>query len=452
MRLLIVGGSDAGITAGLRARELDPTVDVDLLVADNYPNFSICGIPYHVSGEVPEWRSLAHRTTDDLLGAGLQLHLNERAVAIDADAHTVTTQAETGPRTIDYDRLVVATGAKPIRPPIKGLDNLGPADGVHLLHTMDDTFAITRGLGTGAASAVIVGAGYIGMEMAEALRTLGLDVTVVEQLGQVLPRTLDPDLAQLIENELVRHGVRVLCGTTVTSLERAAAKVQVTVSADGQPTILSADLVLVVTGVRPDTQLAVEAGAKTGAANGLDVDTTMRTNLPDVFAAGDCVHTHHRLLADPIYIPLGTTAHKQGRVAGENAVGGQASYAGSLGTQVVRIFGLVAAATGLRNADAAAAGYQPATTATQAYDHKIYYPGATLITEHLTGDMITGKLLGAQLVGTLDAQIAKRADIFAATLFYGGTIDDIADLDLTYTPPLGMPYDAIQVAAQAWHP
>ena len=453
MRLVIIGGSDAGITAGLRGRQLDPATDVHLIVADDYPNYSICGIPYHVSGEVPDWRSLAHRSKAELQNAGLQLHLNERAVGINVDLRTVATTTSSGEtRTIDYDRLIIGTGAVPNQPPIAGLDQLGPADGVQMLHTMADTFAVMETLKSGATSAVIVGAGYIGLEMAEALRTRGLEVTVVEQLGQVLPRTLDPQLAGLIEDELRRNGVGVSCNTIVTSVQRSGSQLEVQTSQlpDGAGTALAADLVLIVTGVRPDTRLAVEAGAKIGFAGAIAVDTGMRTNLPDVFAAGDCVHTHHRLLDGPTYLPLGTTAHKQGRIAGENAVGGDTTYAGSLGTQVVRIFDLVAAATGLRDTDATAAGYHPATVAAEAYDHKVYYPGATWISHNLTADTITRRLLGAQLVGHLHAQVAKRIDILATAIYYGGSIDDIPLLDLSYTPPLASPYDAIQTAAHAW--
>jgi NADPH-dependent 2,4-dienoyl-CoA reductase/sulfur reductase-like enzyme len=254
---------------------------------------------------------------------------------------------------------------------------------------------------------------------------------------------------------LERNGVTVACSTAVAAVEKSGTRLRVHTAPAGQEPggtgeMLTADLVLVVTGVRPDTQLAVDAGAKTGVGGALAVDTGMRTNLPDVYAAGDCVHTHHRLLDHPTYVPLGTTAHKQGRVAGENAVGGTATYAGSLGTQVVRIFDLVAAATGLRDEQAAAAGYRPTTAAAQADDHKIYYPGATPITQRITGATASRRLLGAQLVGHLPAQISKRVDILATTIFYGGTVDDIPDLDLSYTPPLGSPYDAIQNAALAW--
>jgi NADPH-dependent 2,4-dienoyl-CoA reductase/sulfur reductase-like enzyme len=311
---------------------------------------------------------------------------------------------------------------------------------------MTDTFAVTRTLGRGAGRTVIVGAGYIGLEMAEALRRRGLEVTVVEQLGQVLPRTLDSELAGLVRAELERNGVTVACDTAVTRIGSSGGDLRVETATAALP----ADLVLVVTGVRSDVELAVDAGVKTGTRGAIAVDTQMRTNPADVYAAGDCVHTHHRLLDAPTYIPLGTTAHKQGRVAGENAVGGTVTYAGFLGTQVVRVFDLVAAATGLRDTEATAAGYRPATTAAVANDHKICYPGATPISQRITADLVTRKLLGAQLVGHVTAEISKRIDILATTLFYGGTIDDIGDLDLSYTPPLGSPYDAIQTTAHAW--
>lgn len=448
--IVIVGGSDAGILAGLRARELAPQTEVTLVVADAYPNFSICGIPYHVSGEVPDWRTLAHRSTEEIASAGLRLRLEERAVAIDPDAHTLTTRATSDgeEQRIDYDRLIVATGAQPQRPPIDGLDGLGPADGVHFLHTMDDTFALTRRLHRhGPQSATIVGAGYIGVEMAEALRGRGLAVTVLEQRPQVLPRTLDAALADRVARRMHEHGVDIVCGVTVRAVRRAGNRLLVDTD-DGA--VSETDLVLVVTGVRPDTALAATAGVQLSANGAIAVDVGMRTNLPDVFAAGDCVQTHHRLLGTPTYLPLGTTAHKQGRVAGENAVGGTAQFAGSLGTQAVRVFDLVVAATGLNDGTATTAGYRPLTVHATADDHKRYYPGATPIDIRLTGDVGTGRLLGAQLVGHLGAEIAKRVDIYATAITHGSTVAQLSDLDLSYTPPLGSPFDAVQVAAQAW--
>jgi NADPH-dependent 2,4-dienoyl-CoA reductase/sulfur reductase-like enzyme len=208
-------------------------------------------------------------------------------------------------------------------------------------------------------------------------------------------------------------------------------------------------MVLVVVGVRPEAALAAEAGAVLGVRGAIAVDPGMRTGLPDVFAAGDCVITHHRLLGQT-YLPLGTTAHKQGRVAGENALGGSRQFAGSLGTQVVKIFGQAAARTGLRDHEAAAAGFDPVTVQSQADDHKAYYPGSHRITMRVTGDRGTGRLLGMQLFGHRHAEIAKRVDIAATAIFHGMTIDAVSDLDLSYTPPLGSPWEAVQMGAQAW--
>jgi NADPH-dependent 2,4-dienoyl-CoA reductase/sulfur reductase-like enzyme len=207
-------------------------------------------------------------------------------------------------------------------------------------------------------------------------------------------------------------------------------------------------MVLVVVGVRPETTLAAEAGAELGVRGAIAVDPWMRTNLPDVYAAGDCVVTHHRLLG-VTYLPLGTTAHKQGRIAGENALGGHRAFAGSLGTQVVKIFDQAAARTGLRDHEAAA-GFDPVTVETQADDHKAYYPGSHRITMRVTGDRATGRLLGMQLFGHKNAEIAKRVDIAAAAIFNQMTVDAVSDLDLSYTPPLGSPWDAVQAGAQAW--
>jgi NADPH-dependent 2,4-dienoyl-CoA reductase/sulfur reductase-like enzyme len=319
---------------------------------------------------------------------------------------------------------------------------------------MGDTFAVMRTLETAApASAVIVGGGYIGLEMADALTVRGLSVTQMEQLAEVLP-TVDPELGALVHAELAAHGVEVLANTTVQVITRNTTgqpgrlHVQAA-AADGTAVTRVADMVLVVVGVRPDAALAAEAGATLGVKGAIAVDRGMRTNLPDVFAAGDCVITHHRLLGQT-YLPLGTTAHKQGRVAGENALGGNRVFAGSQGTQVVKIFDQAAARTGLRDHEAAAAGFDPVTIGSQADDHKAYYPGAHRITMRFTGDRATGRLLGMQLFGHRHAEVAKRIDIAATAIFHSMTVDAVSDLDLSYTPPLGSPWEAVQMGAQAW--
>jgi NADPH-dependent 2,4-dienoyl-CoA reductase/sulfur reductase-like enzyme len=458
MHLVMIGGSDAGISAALRARELHPTADVTVVLEDSYPNFSICGIPYYLSGEVTHWRNLAHRSLADLEAAGLRLRLNTTARRIDvAGRKLLVTSADGAEELLGYDKLIVGTGAVPVRPPIAGLAGpaaLGPDDGVHLLHSMGDTFAVMATLEQAApATAVIVGAGYIGLEMADALTIRGLVVTQLEQFPEVLP-TVDPELGALVHAELAARGVQVLTATTVQAISKAppggSGRLHVqAVTADGTAVTRAADLVLVVAGVRPEVALAADAGATLGVRGAIVVDPQMRTSVPDVFAAGDCVITHHRLLG-VTYLPLGTTAHKQGRVAGENALGGNRQFAGSLGTQVVKIFDQAAARTGLRDHEAAAAGFDPVTVASQADDHKAYYPGSHRIAIRVTGDRATGRLLGLQLFGHRHAEIAKRIDIAAAAIFNHMTVDAVSDLDLSYTPPLGSPWDAVQMAAQAW--
>jgi NADPH-dependent 2,4-dienoyl-CoA reductase/sulfur reductase-like enzyme len=457
VHLVAIGGSDAGISAALRARELDPGADVTVVVADAYPNFSICGIPYYVSGEVSHWRNLAHRTIADLEATGMQLRLDTLARRVEpGDRKLVLADSSGSEELLAYDQLVIGTGAVPVRPGIEGLDGpdaLGAGDGVHLLHSMGDTFAVMRTLEEARpASAIIVGAGYIGLEMAEALTARGLAVTQIEQMPEVLP-TVDPELGRLVRDQLSGHGVEVLTGTAVTAISRApagsSARLRIAATTGSRSVARDADMVLVVVGVRPDTSLAVSAGAALGARGAIAVDRQMRTGVPGIFAAGDCVVTHHRLLGET-YLPLGTTAHKQGRVAGENALGGSREFAGSLGTQVVKIFDHAIARTGLRDHEAVAAGRDPATVGSEADDHKAYYPGSHRIAMRFTGDRATGRLLGAQLFGHKHAEIAKRIDIAAAAIFHAMTVDAVSDLDLSYTPPLGSPWDAVQAGAQAW--
>lgn len=458
MDLVVIGGSDAGISAALRALELDAGVAATVVVADAYPNFSVCGIPYFVSGEVADWRSLAHRSVAELEATGMRLRLGTRAVRIDAAERRVEVSRPSGEaELLHYDELVVATGAAPVVPPVDGLSGpgaLGPGEGVHLLRSMDDTFAVMATLERDStSSAVIVGGGYIGLEMAEALVARGLEVTMVERLGEVLP-TVDAGVGAHVREQLTNNGVKVLTGTAVTSVGRAGegseAIVEVVASTDeGFETRLRADIVLVVTGVRPDTALGVSAGARLGAGRAIAVDEEMRTGVPGVLAAGDCVVTHHRLLGE-VWLPLGTTAHKQGRVAGENALGARRRFAGSLGTQVVKVFDHAVARTGLRDDEAAAAGFAPLTVAFEADDHKAYYPGSHRLSIHVTGDRRSGQLLGVQLFGHRDASVAKRIDTAAAAIFNGMSVESVSDLDLSYTPPLGSPWDALQLGAQAW--
>jgi NADPH-dependent 2,4-dienoyl-CoA reductase/sulfur reductase-like enzyme len=440
MRFLVIGGSDAGITAALRAREVDPTWQVTVVVADAYPNYSICGLPFFLSGETPRAESLAHRTRSEIESQGIELLLDTEAEKIDEAEHRVLVRHADGHRDLlDYDRLLIATGAVPVRPPLPGLD----APGVFQLHSMAHSFAIHDHLSArDPKRAVIVGGGYIGLEMADALRQQGLSVTLCESAPSVL-QTVDAAFGWKVQAELQRNRVKVHPATIVESIEQTSDGLRVQASG-GLRT--EADLVLVVTGVRPLVGLGQACGLILGSRGAIQVTRRMETNLPDIYAAGDCVETHHRLLARPGYLPLGTTAHKQGRVAGENAVGGNAQFEGSLGTQVVKIFDVVVGRTGLRDEEAAREGFEALTIETAALDHKAYYPGATELLIRVTADRRSRTLLGAQILGSYGAEVSKRLDVFATALFHRMTIDGIAALDLSYTPPLSSPWDPVQTS------
>ncbi|MGO9566266.1 MAG: FAD-dependent oxidoreductase [Desulfomonilaceae bacterium] len=442
--LVIIGGSDAGISAALRAREIDPSVEPTLVIADSFPNFSICGLPFYLSGEVPDWRTLAHRTQDEIGQAGIRLLLNHCATAIDADSKIVQmVDAEGRTGELSYDRLVVGTGAESIKPAIKGID----LPGVFVLRWMQDSFAMHQWLTDhNSKSALIVGGGYIGMEMADALSLRGLSVTVVEFAETVLT-TVDRPLGEKVSTELERHRVNVATGVGIESIEAEGSGLIVQGT---EGFTAKADLVLVAVGCRPSSALAVGAGIEAGFKNAIKVNRRMQTNVPDIYAAGDCVETWHNILNSYTYLPLGTTAHKQGRIAGENAVGGQREFAGSLGTQAVKIFDLVAARTGLRDIEAQEAGFDPFTDHFETWDHKVYYPGAEKMIIRITGDRRSGRLLGAQIIGHRKSEVSKRIDIFAASMFNGMLVEDLNDLDLSYTPPLSSPWDPVQMAAQAW--
>jgi len=444
-RLLIIGGSDAGISAALRARECDPSAEVSIVLADAFPNYSVCGIPFYLSGEVANWHQLAHRTIQEIEDAGIHLFLNSVAKVIDPVAHQVTVAGnETPAQVLSYDRLLIATGAEPTLPSIAGISHLA----VFLLRSMEDCFAVDHyATGHRSRTALIIGGGYIGLEMADALTLRGLSVTVVEHATSVL-KTVDPRLGALVRAELERHSVEVVPSVLVEHMEGVSDQQVRVLGTDGFER--QADIVLIAVGVRPVTGLAHSAGLALGSQHAIQVTKRMETTVPDIFAAGDCVETWHRLLNEWTYLPLGTTAHKQGRIAGENAVGGHREFAGTLGTQVVKVFDLVIARTGLRDEEARHAGYVPLTVEATFWDHKVYYPGAHPLHILLTGDQRTGQLLGAQMVGAVQGEVAKRIDVFATALFHGMRVEDLNALDLSYTPPLSSPWDPVQMSAQAW--
>jgi len=442
--IVIIGGSDAGISAALRVRELGAQTDVTVVVADAYPGFSICGLPFFLSGEVVDWHTLAHHNAEEFEGLGIDLLLNERVEVISSERkniRTISSQGQT--REIAYDKLLIATGAESVRPPITGLEQAG----VFLLRWMADGFAMQKFIEeNNPRRCIIIGGGYIGLEMADAMRHRGLEVTLLEFATEILT-TMDPALGRLIRVELESRGVRVIIGRAVQSIEHINSGLIVHTSTGETST---ADMVLVATGVKPSSQLAEASGIALGVAGAIHVDRAMATNIPDILAAGDCAETWHHILKSKVYMPLGTTAHKQGRVAGENMLGGNREFQGSLGTQVVKVFDRIAAGTGLRDIQAAKAGFDPLTVTLTSLDHNAYYPGAREMTVFITGDRPTGRLLGAQIVGHRDSEVAKRIDIIATALYNGMLVENICDLDLAYTPPLSSPWDPVQKAAMQW--
>ena len=453
MHMVAVGGSDAGISAALRAREVDPGTEVTVVAADAYPNFSICGIPYYVSGEVPHWRNLAHRTIADLEAAGMMLRLDTTARRIDVPGRKLlVTGPAGGEELIGYDKLVIGTGAVPVRPPIAGLDTLGPADGVHLLHSMGDTFALMRTLeDISPASAVIVGAGYIGLEMAEGLTTRGMEVTQIENCQRCCRPSTRPS-APWSTPSCPGRGVEVLTRTTVRAVARprpgnpagcGSRRSPPTASrSPGTPTWCWSS-----SGSGPTPSWPGRGRRRARRPRRDRRQPAMRTGLPDVYAAGDCVITHHRLLGQT-YLPLGTTAHKQGRVAGENALGGNREFAGSLGTQVVKIFDAGRPHRPARRR-AAAAGFAPATSPPAPTTTRRTTPAAT---DRHAGHRrhLHRQAARRPTRRRRGSEIAKRIDISATAIFHGMAVDALTDLDLSYTPPLGCPWDAVQIAAQTW--
>jgi len=445
-RILIVGGSDAGTAAALSARSTDPDCAIDVLMEDRFPNFSVCGLPFLLSGEVTGWKELAHRTEEDFAGRRITLHKESQAVSIRHEHQELIAETVGGERLFGYDRLVIATGAEAVTPKIAGAD----LDGVHRVRTMDDGLAVLDRIeSTSPESTIIVGGGYVGVELADAFRHRGIGVTLVESTEQPL-KTFDPELSALIARELESHEVRLLARTRVERIEAADSgrrKLRV-VGTEGFD--LMADLVILCVGVRPRTALADGLGCDRGQAGAIRVNRRLETTVDGVFAAGDCVETWHRLLERPAFLPLGTTAHKQGAVAGANAAGGAVEFAGTLGTQVVKVFDLAAGRTGLTGNEAVHEGFDARTTEIVTPDHKAYYPGARPLHIRLTGDARDGRLLGAQIVGDYRAAVAKRLDVMAAALFNRLKVAEILDLDLSYTPPLGSPWDPWQAAARAW--
>jgi NADPH-dependent 2,4-dienoyl-CoA reductase/sulfur reductase-like enzyme len=371
----------------------------------------------------------------------IEVHLRHEVVDTDLGRRAVRVRdlEAGGERDEPFDQLMVATGATPVRPRLPGAD----AEGIFGVQVLDDGVALRRRLDHHDVSrAVVVGAGYIGLEMAEALVQRGVEVTVVEQAPQPMA-TLDPDMGSLVAEAMRRLGIVVRLGESVTGFDTAEGSVRAVTTTAGT---LPADLVVLGLGVRPNSRLAAEAGLAVGPTGGIVTDRRMRTSTPGVWAAGDCVETFHRVSRRPVSIALGTHANKQGRVAGINLGGGYATFPGVVGTAVTKICGLEIARTGLGEAEAAAAGFATEAVVVESTTRAGYFPGAAVMQTKLIVERRSGRLLGAQIVGQENA--AKRIDGLAIALWNEMTVEEMTGLDLAYAPPFSPVWDPVLIAAR----
>jgi len=438
-RLVVIGGVAAGMSAASKARRLAPEMDITVFEKSGFVSFGSCGLPYFIGGVIPTHEKLIVRTPEQFAKNRIMVHIHHEVTAIDLKKRVVEVKnLETG-RTFQepFDKLVVTTGGSSVRPPLPGIE----LPGIFPLRIIEDGLAIRRWIEEkNARRVVIVGGGYIGMEMAEAFHRLGLQVTVLEMLPQVLPN-MDADMAALVQEELERQNVSLHLEHRVEGFE-GSGRVQA-VLAGGKR--FETDMVLLAIGVRANARLAEEAGIALGETGAIAVNERQETSVPDVYAAGDVAEAYHLVLKRPTYVPLGTTANKQGRVAGTNVAGGQAEFPGIVGTAVVKVFNLEAARTGLTLTEAQREGFDAEETRIKHHAIGHYMPNPTPLHVKLVYEKGSQRLLGAQMVGRQGA--AKRIDVIAAALHAGWSVKDLARLDLSYAPPFAPVWDPILVAA-----
>jgi NADPH-dependent 2,4-dienoyl-CoA reductase/sulfur reductase-like enzyme len=442
MRLIVIGGDAAGMSAAAQARRKRGPDELEIVAfeAGRFVSYSACGIPYWIGGTVDGPDTLIARTPAEFRKAGIEVRTRHEVTGIDLDSRKVTVRdLDAGStRTEGFDELVYATGASPVRPPWAVV----PEQGVFGVQTLEDGSALRAWLDTAKPeSAVVVGAGYIGVEMAEALINRGLRVTLVERSEQPMG-TVDPDMGALVATSIRELGIDLRTGVTVQGLECSGGRVRAVVTDSGP---VPAGVVIVGLGVRPNTALAAAAGLAVGESGGLRTDLRQRVT-DGVWAAGDCTEVHHRISKRGVHVPLGTHANKQGRIAGINIGGGYATFPGIVGTAVTRLCDLEVARTGLSSAEAALAGFRTVTAKVVSTNRAGYFPGAVPMTVKVIAERDTGVLLGAQIVGRGEA--AKRIDAFAVAVWNQMTVSEMTGLDLGYAPPYAPVWDPILIAAR----
>ncbi|MGW1227735.1 FAD-dependent oxidoreductase [Streptomyces sp. NPDC002530] len=445
-RLVVIGGDAAGMSAASQARRLKDPEELEIIAFErgHFTSFSACGIPYWVGGDVAERDDLIARTPEEHRARGIDLRMRTEVTEIDVAGRRVRARDRDSGETYwtGFDKLVIATGARPVRPELPGTD----APGVHGVQTLDDGQALLDSLDRteGRRRAVVVGAGYIGVEMAEAMLNRGFEVTVLNR-GEQPMATLDPDMGRLVGEAMAGLGITTVNGAAVTAIRTGAdGRVSSVETANGS---YPADVVVLGIGVAPETELARAAGLPVGPHGGLLTDLSMRVvGHQDIWAGGDCVEVLDLVAGRTRHIALGTHANKHGQVIGSNVGGGYGTFPGVVGTAVSKVCDLEIARTGLREKDARAVGLRFVTATVESTGRAGYYPGARPMTVKMIAEYRTGRLLGVQIVGRDGA--AKRVDVAAVALTAGMTVDQMTALDLGYAPPFSPVWDPVLVAAR----
>ena len=433
----MVGGDAGGMGAASQARRLRPDLEIIALEKSAWTSYSACGIPYLVGGEIKDFDELVTRSPQEFRDTfRIDVRVRHEAMALDLDRREVEVRDHEGDRTlrIGFDQLVIGTGARPVRPSLPGIDQ----ECVVGVQTLGDA-EVLLGLAERfrAKQVVVVGAGYIGLEIAEAFLRRGAEVAVVERSPQVMG-TLDADMAALVERAMRGEGIDLRLGVSTTGFEPGVAH---TDAGD-----LPADLVVLALGVRPNSELAGDAGLALGAGDAIVVDRRQRTGVDGVWAAGDCCESHHLVTGRKVHVALGTVATKQSRVAGTNIGGGYATFPGVVGTAATRLCDTEVARTGLNEAEATADGFRFHAVTVESTTQAGYLPSAKAITVKLLAEQRSGKLLGGQIVGQQGS--AKRIDVLATALHAEMSVEEMTQLDLSYAPPFGPVWDPVLIAAR----